>query len=66
MVISKLYGGVCKTLRGNSLVVEHRVVVMTAGSGQVDPKFNPMDSQFWIPNLWVWIQNKWEQKTLRS
>ena len=45
-VISKLYGWVCKTFRGNPLVVEHRVVVMTAGSGQVDPKFNPMDSQF--------------------
>ena len=45
-VISRLYGWVCETLRPNRLVVEHRVVVMTAGSHQEDPKFNPMGSQF--------------------
>ena len=40
------YGWVCKTLRHNLLVFEHRVVLMTAGSHQDDPKFNPMGSQF--------------------
>ena len=37
-----------KCLQGyfKTLVVEHRVVVMTAGSHQEDPKFNPMGSQF--------------------
>ena len=40
-IISRLYGWVCKTLRRNPLVVDHRVVVMTAGSHQDVPKFNP-------------------------
>ena len=45
-VISRLYGWVCKTLRRNPLVFEHKVVVITAGSYQGNPKFNPMGSQF--------------------
>ena len=41
-VVSRLYGWVCKTLRRNPLVIEHRVVDMTAASHQDDPKFNLM------------------------
>ena len=45
-VISGIYGCVYKTLKCNLLVVEHRVVVMTAGSHQDNPKLNHMGSQF--------------------
>ena len=51
-VISRLYGWVDETLKLNPLAIEHRVVVMTAGSHQEDSKLNPMGSQFSIPDLW--------------
>ena len=40
------------TLTLNPLAIEHRVVVMTLGSHQEDPKLNHMCSQFLIPDLW--------------
>ena len=50
-VISRLYGWVYKTLILNPLLVEHRVVVVTAGFHQDDSKLNPMGSQFSIPDF---------------
>ena len=51
-VIPRLCGWVDKTLRLYPLVVEHSVVVMTAGSqSRLNPRLNPMGSQFSIPIL---------------